>query len=297
MITQKNISLTVVLLFLALMNVYGQEILPRELEREIKTSGKYYFGECADFDEIEAKSCALNELTQAVIVSLMQQALSEKKDNLMSDLEMRANTARVQMTGRIKILAWIEKDKLFTKDSEPKLEPQPQPVSEPNKGINPIAEPTPQPQPQPVPQPEPQPEPVPIPQPEPQPMQQPEPDKGIDPLAEPTPQPAPEPISSENSSLPVFSDPIVQNLASSGTFSQFQRYAENLKRQGKIIYGIRKTAFLKPDNCYIAVFSSGTMIALLGEGNSSRVNFLTGETIQNPEQFYNGNQIIWIQIN
>ena len=266
-IIRQKFSLILALLILNLLYGYGQEILSREQEREIKTSGKFYFGECTSFDEVEAKSCALNELTQAVIVSMMQQALAEKKDDLLSNLDVQANTARLQMTGRIKILAWIEKDKIYGQNAEPQPTPQPEP------------QPTPQP-PQPVPQPTPQPENQPTPQPVPQPV----------------PQPTPQSVS-DNSSRPTISNPIVQDLAGSGTSAQFQRNAENWKRQGKLIYGSRKTAFLSPDKCFIAVFSSGTLIALLGEGNNSRVDLLTGQTVQNPEQHYSGNQLIWIQIN
>ena len=111
--TQQKNLLTVMMLLLSMLNAYGQDIMSIEQEREIKVSGKYYFGECMSFDEAEAKDCALKELTQEVIVSVLQQALIEKNEALLKNLEMKANTARLPMTGRIRILAYIAKDSIY----------------------------------------------------------------------------------------------------------------------------------------------------------------------------------------
>jgi len=248
--THQIISLTVLFLFLNVLIGYGQE-MSREREREIKTSGKYYFGECTTFDEAEAKDCALKELTQVVIVSMLQQALSENA--LLKSLEMQANTARLSMTGRVRVLAWIAKDSVYVDDALTKVELQQLPKTTPSTTPS-------------------------------------------TPSTPPTQTQTTSPTI-ENSSQSIIANPIVQNLAEGKTIDQFRRNAENWKRQGKLIYGARKTSFLSPEKCHIAVFSSGTLIALLGEGNNSRVDLLSGKTIQNPEQHYSGNDLIWIQIN
>jgi len=105
-------------------------------------------------------------------------------------------------------------------------------------------------------------------------------------------------VESESSPVQIITNPILQDLADSKTYNQFVQKAENWKRQGKIVYGNRKASFIRPDNCHLAVFSSsGVFIALLSEGNDSRMDILTGKSILNPERQYSGNNLIWIQIN
>ena len=129
---QKKILLTVAFILLFLLNGFGQEMISREQEREIKTSGKYYFGEGTAFDEVEAKTNALNQLMRVAIVALVQQSIqTEKTEEIQKTLEMQAKIAKLPLTGRIRILAWISKDNInkqgesmntspVVKDLEPK---------------------------------------------------------------------------------------------------------------------------------------------------------------------------------
>jgi len=245
MVKQSIIALMAGLLLISPTKCYGQEMMSSEQEMEIKASGKYYFGECIAVDETEAKECALKELTQEVIVGILQQALAEKKETSLKNLEMRANTAHLPVTGRIRILAYIAKDSIIVQSASAEIPPETiQNIEEQQMATKEEL------------------------------------------------QPAP-----ENLSRPFIAHPVVRDLADSRTFAQFRSKADSLRRQGKLVYGNRKTAFIHPENCHIAVFSDRTLIALLGEGNNSRVDLLTGTTIQNPEQHYSGNEIIWIQIN
>jgi hypothetical protein len=111
----KTVLPTALFLFLSLISGFGQEILPKEKEREIKTSGKYFYGEYSAFDEAEAKECALKDLTQAVIIDMIQRAIKSDETEMQSAMEMRAQTARLNLTGRIRVLAWIEKENVAAK--------------------------------------------------------------------------------------------------------------------------------------------------------------------------------------
>jgi len=249
----QKITLMIALLFLTLLNGFGQETMPKEQEREIKTSGRYYFGEGTAFDEAEAKKIALDELIQAVAVALVQQSIkADKPEDLQKSLEMQASIAQLPLTGRVRMIAWIEKEKVH------KVEPTPTPTP-----------PTPTPPTPPMPPPTP-----------------------------PTPPPtSPDPEPTPPSPPTTIVNPVVQDLATSDTYSQLTRKISSWRGKGKeIIYG-RKSSFQYPDRCYIAVFNaSKKMIAFLETGNLSRTDLLTGNTIQNPEHHFSGNELTWIQI-
>ena len=264
--TSQKIMLTAAFIFFAAINAYGQEVLSTQREREIKVSGKYYFAECTAFDEAVAKDCALRDLTQKVITALVQQSIRSEEE-MKKVVEMRANMAHLPMIGRVQILAWVAKDSIFImqeNDTKPEANPEkaaPEKV-EPEKVEPEKIEPE-----------KIEPEKI-----EPEKV---EPEKEVD-----------------RSSKPAIVNPIIQDLSTSETLTQFERKADGYARQGKLLYSGRKTAFTRPDNCHIAIFSSSrTLIAILDKGNASRTNLMTGETIKNPEQHYSGNQIIWIQIN
>lgn len=277
--TSKIIT-TVAFAFLFLYS-FGQETLPREQEREIKMSGKYYFGEGTSFDEAEAKKIALNQLTQAVVVSLVQQSIkSEIPKEQLQTLEMQAKTAQLALTGRIRILAWISKESIqitsngaivFQPETNPetdKIVPDAIPPKEETAKVEPPKE---------------------------------EQTKIEPPKEEPAKV---EPANiEETSSKLVDTHPFIQDLVKSGTntYSKFTGKVNDWrKKQGiEVVHG-RKSSFSFPDKCYIAVFDTSktkTLIALLDAGNyQSRTDLLTGNTIQNPEQHYRGNDIRWIEI-
>ena len=234
MAEQSIITLMAGLLFLFPTNGYGQEIMSIEQEREIKELGNYYFGECMAIDEAEAEECALKELMQEVIVSVLKQTLIEKNGALLKNLEMNANTARLPMTGSFKILAYIAKDSIYIQSASVRENI----IDKPEESV-----------------------------------QKTEPQSGI---SKKDLQPE---STDQNSSRPVVSNPIIQDLADVRNFDLLRRKAKSWRRQVKLVYGSRKTAFIFPKNCNTAVFSSyRTLIALLCEGNNSQVDFVCSKS-------------------
>ena len=210
--------LNTIFLFSLLMNAYAQETLPIECEREIRTSGRYYYGECSAFSEAEAMECAIKELTQKVTVDIVRQALGSDEAKMKNGLEVRAETAILSRNGRTIILAWIAKDSVqMNIDSAPTLSD--------------------------------------------------------------------------------ISNPVARELATCTTLVEFRRMANGFRRQGRLVYGANKASFINPDNCFVAVFTrEQRLIALLDAGQGARKNLLTGDTIQNVEQNFAGNNLFWIQI-
>jgi len=113
-----TLFLKVFILFLLPFNGYGQETLTREQEREIKTSGRYYFGECSTFGAETATECALMNLTQEILVDMVRQSIQSEigfeEYEVKKVMEMQAKTALLSTTGRIRALAWVEKEKIAT---------------------------------------------------------------------------------------------------------------------------------------------------------------------------------------
>ena len=241
-----KVTITITFLALAmLLTSYGQEFLPREREREIRTSGKYFYGECSAFNEADAIECAIKDLTQKVIIFMVQQSISSDAAKMQTAMEMKAKTATLSQTGRIRVLAWIEKDSVFANHtSEAAVQT---PISVPEK-------------------------------------------------ATPITEQAPEPVTYPSYTSSIAS-PIARELTTCKTFEQFRKMADGFRRQGKLVYGANKASFVNPDNCFVAVFTSTQkLIALLDTGQGARKDLLTGNMIQNIEQHFAGNSLIWIQI-
>jgi len=92
-------------------SLFGQDYLPKEKESEIKISGKYYWGEGSDFDEKTARMNAFIELSNQIIKDAVEQ--SEQRDEILNTIEMGAHLQRIPQQGKIKILAWIDKDSVM----------------------------------------------------------------------------------------------------------------------------------------------------------------------------------------
>lgn len=80
-------------------------------------------------------------------------------------------------------------------------------------------------------------------------------------------------------------DPVLQELMSCKNYKEVNKVAS---RHGFVKGDFNTSAgFDRPDLCLIAVFGSNwTLAALLDKGNSSRLDLLSGQTIQNPESYY-----------
>ena len=150
---------------------------------------------------------------------------------------MRTKTAPISLTGRIRMLAWIEKDSVEMFHTSA---PTPTPA----------------------------------------------------PISEPVLESAPTPISPTSSGI---SDhPVVRDLVTCQTFANFRRMADGFRRQGRLVYGENKASFVHPDNCFVAVFSpEQRLIALV---DTERKDLITGNKIENVEQYFAGNNFLWIQI-
>ena len=88
-------------------------------------------------------------------------------------------------------------------------------------------------------------------------------------------------------------DPVLQELMSCKTYKEVNKVAN---RRG-FVKGDFNTSdgFDRPDLCLIAIFDSNwALVALLDKGSSSRMDLLSGQTIQNPETHYrNKGYTIW----
>ena len=140
----KHLNFTLIIMLLTAFSpcISAQNYLPKERENEIKTSEKYYWGECSDFKETEAKQCAFVDLSNQVIQSAVNQSI--KTEQILKTIQMGVHFERLQQQGKIKILAWIEKDSVFVsaqKPNSPMPAPnqavQPQPVIAPNQNPKP----------------------------------------------------------------------------------------------------------------------------------------------------------------
>ena len=99
--------LSTLLVFLILSGAYGQELLTSEREHEIRTSGRYFYGECSAYNEAEPFICAINDLTQKVIVDMVR---GSNEAEIKNALEMNVKTAMLINDGRIIAFAWVEKE-------------------------------------------------------------------------------------------------------------------------------------------------------------------------------------------
>ena len=232
--------------------LYGQDFMSRERENEIKMSGKYYWGEGSDFVEEMAKLIAFVELSNQIIQDAVGQ--SEQLDEILKAIDMGAHLERLPLQGKNKILAWIAKDSvLLTVTNQRPItrnEPQPPPAAPAIQG-------------------------------------QQESDPQPEPEQELTSAPQPE-LESIHELNPVTTGNIVlQELSSCKTYNEVRRVATiNGLVRGQI--GAGSIGFLNPENCIIAVFNSnGMLLALLDTGGNSRMDILSGNTVSNPEQYYN----------
>ncbi|MDR1169827.1 MAG: hypothetical protein LBK97_03230 [Prevotellaceae bacterium] len=111
-----NFTVTILLIMtFAPCFLSGQNYMPKERAKEIKTSGMYYWDECSDSTVYGAKDCAFDGLRSIIIRDAVNQSINQ--DKVLEAIEMYAHFDRLQQMGRIKILAWIAKDRVYTKDT------------------------------------------------------------------------------------------------------------------------------------------------------------------------------------
>jgi hypothetical protein len=232
----------------------AQNYLSKDKENEIKTSKHYYWGECSDFQEGNARQCAFDDLKERVVGDAVKQSILQ--DKVLEAIEMGAHFDRLKQKGKIKILAWIAKDSVFVTTQKPitktpaetKLQPVPPVVQQPT-----VKEETP-----------------------------------------PTPQvvtkPDSVPVQKTDLNPVATGNPVLKELLACKTYKEIRRVAtiKGLVRGSKIN---SSEGFANPEKCIIAVFTAdGTLSAFLDAGSNSRTDLLSGKTVQNPEQHYNQNE-------
>ena len=116
-----TIFLHVLLIFTIMIvgqpHLFSQYYLPKEKEKEIKISGKYYWGEGSGLNEDIARQNALVDLTNQVIISKLLQ--SEEAKGLLESLEIKAQISYLEQTGKFKIIAWLLKDSTLVTNKAP----------------------------------------------------------------------------------------------------------------------------------------------------------------------------------
>jgi hypothetical protein len=126
----------------------AQNVLSLEREKEIKESGRYYWGECAAFNADEAKSGAYHYLSKEIMDGALQSLGREEKLKALET--MNVNFDNLQQDGKI-VLAWIAKESVFVTTKKPIVQtpsptpiqsaPDPQPVVQPDPVPQPIEKP------------------------------------------------------------------------------------------------------------------------------------------------------------
>jgi len=226
----------------------AQNYLSKERENEIKTSGKYYWNECSDFKEQEAKQCAFDELCYRVIEDAANQ--TERLDT--AAIKTNARFDLLQQQGKIKILAWIEKTAQQIESVEEEviwqaIQADEIQVDKVEKEI--VRQPT-------------------------------------QPVSQPQPETVSEPKQVPQQKQEQYPGRVLQELIACKDYDCVRRVAitSGLVRGSKLN---SSEGFGNPEKCIIAVFTADKKLsALLDAGKGSRKDLLTSKTIQNPEQYY-----------
>ncbi|GHT72443.1 hypothetical protein AGMMS50262_01130 [Bacteroidia bacterium] len=245
----KSATILTVLLLAFAPCIRAQNVLSPEREKEIKESGRYYWEECAAFSADEAKSGAFYYLSNKIIADAFKKSI--KQDEVLKALEMNANFDNLRQDGKV-VLAWIAQDSVFVTIKKPITK-------------TPISQPAPQSE-----------------------TVVPQTQAKADTVTVTPSEPEPIPVSSQNTAMvPVATDnPVLQELSACKNYREVQRVATH----NGLVTGESARGFAYPEKCIIAVFAAdGTLSALFDAGSSSRIDLLSGKTVQNPEQHYKGN--------
>lgn len=246
-----------VLIFMGMMafapSLSAQNYLSKDRENEIKTSGHYYWNECSDFQEEDARQCALDGLKAQVIGDVVKQSIQQNE--VLKALEMGVHQDCLEQQGKRKILAWIAKDSVFvTIQYTRALASESKPVSRVKNKVEET------------------------------------PSSAVIPSQQSSQKESTRPAST----LVVSDNPVLQELSACKNYREVRRVAttRGIVRSSKFN---SSEGFANPAKCIIAVFTTdGTLSALLDTGGSSRIDLLSGKTIQNPEQHYsNEKYVLW----
>jgi hypothetical protein len=139
----KKLNFTLIIAFLPYI-LFGQNYLSKEREKEIKLSGKYYYGASYALNEDEAKQSAFDNLRTEIIKDSVNK--SRTQNEILQAIDMGVHFDRLKQESMIAILAWIAKDSVFVTQKpventppNPQLTPVP-PIQPPIKETSSIKE-------------------------------------------------------------------------------------------------------------------------------------------------------------
>ena len=88
--------------------LFSQEYLSFEEEKRIKFSDDYYWAESSDFSLDQATIQAMDRLVEKVISDAVFQTI--ERNEMLEELELKVNKARIRQEGKYHMIVWIAKD-------------------------------------------------------------------------------------------------------------------------------------------------------------------------------------------
>ncbi len=281
-----------ILIFLLTISVgnvctYAQEKGGKEMEREVKTSGKYYYGEGLDSDLNVAKKNASDDLKLMILERAMESNAKLSSVDY-KGFESNMSTLIFELEGRVKVLVFLPKSdialesageqKVFVirnTDSGVELVPQgtntsksvaqaePQPVETPNvitigssKKTSPAASSSEQSQPAATP--------ITV---------------GATPPARVVSNPNNVASYGNSSQENKTSDPIINKLLAVKSYEEARQILNANKSNGKLMYGQLAT-LSNPQNCYFLVLQDRVIVDILDKSSGlERKSLVTGKTV------------------
>lgn len=103
-----RIKIVLIVLSLFPCFLFAQEYLPFEEEKRIKFSDDYYWAESSDFSLEQATIQAMDCLVEKVISDVVFKTI--ERNEVLEELELKVNKARIRQEGKAHMIVWIAKD-------------------------------------------------------------------------------------------------------------------------------------------------------------------------------------------
>ncbi len=300
-----NRFLTIILM---LVTCFANSLLAQDItEREIKITGKYYYGDANSNDVGEAKQMAVEEL-KIMISELVRVENGDVTTVNFDNFDNEVETITLVQEGYVRVVAYVLKESVSINEisttsiavsysaaskpevqhvvaSEPIVEPVVKPITEPVAEVAPIET-------APV-------ERTPIEEPvvvavEPEVPAQPQvaaPVVAVAPI-EPEPEVAQVPAT-QPQTVVTSSNSIINKMLTLTSSSEVGELLNENKENGKLLYG-RLSTMTNADQCYFVILSDGKLVDVLDQGSSVMRNGLKSGTTVNYKSV--NNIIYWIYI-
>lgn len=112
-----RIKIVMIVLFLFPCFLFAQEYLPFEEEKRIKFSDDYYWAESSDFSLEQATIQAMDCLVEKVISDVVFKTI--ERNEVLEELELKVNKARIRQEGKVHMIVWIAKDSVSIMAQKP----------------------------------------------------------------------------------------------------------------------------------------------------------------------------------